>query len=40
MDIAGARAAGLVPILVDPFRDHPGADFLTVRVLDELLAWI
>jgi putative hydrolase of the HAD superfamily len=40
MDIGGARAAGLVPILVDPFGDHPEADFLTVRTLDELVAWI
>jgi FMN phosphatase YigB (HAD superfamily) len=27
MDIGGASAAGLHPILVDPFDDHPAADF-------------
>lgn len=37
MDIGGARAAGLVPILLDPFDDHPGADFIRIRSLAELL---
>ena len=27
MDIAGSRAAGLQPFLLDPHDDHPGADF-------------
>ena len=38
MDIGGARAAGLHPILLDPYDDHPGADFQRVRSLQELLA--
>lgn len=37
MDIGGARAAGLHPILLDPYDDHPGADFERVRELGELL---
>lgn len=37
MDVGGARAAGLHPILLDPFDDHPEADFERVRRLSELL---
>jgi putative hydrolase of the HAD superfamily len=37
MDVLGARAAGLHPILVDPFDDHPGADFDRIRSLTDLL---
>ena len=37
MDIGGARAAGLHPILLDPYDDHVGADFDRVRSLLELL---
>ena len=37
MDIGGARAAGLLPILLDPHGDHPDADFRTIRTLVELL---
>ena len=37
MDIGGATAAGLHPILVDPHDDHPGAPFETIRSLTELL---
>lgn len=40
MDIAGARAAGLHPILLDPFGDHEGADFERIVSLVELLAWV
>jgi putative hydrolase of the HAD superfamily len=40
MDIGGARAAGLLPVLIDPFDDHAGADFERVKDLGELLAWI
>jgi putative hydrolase of the HAD superfamily len=38
MDIGGARAAGLLPILLDPFDDHPEADFLRIRSLGDLLS--
>lgn len=38
MDIGGARAAGLYPILLDPHDDHVGADFRRIRSLEELLA--
>jgi putative hydrolase of the HAD superfamily len=37
MDIGGARAAGLHPILLDPHDDHPGADFDRIATLEELL---
>ena len=37
MDIGGAEAAGLLPILLDPFDDHVEADFLRIRALDELI---
>jgi putative hydrolase of the HAD superfamily len=37
MDVAGATAAGLHPILLDPFDDHAGADFDRIRSLAELL---
>jgi putative hydrolase of the HAD superfamily len=37
MDIAGARAAGLHPILYDPYDDHPDADFTRIASMDELL---
>jgi putative hydrolase of the HAD superfamily len=38
MDVAGARAAGMVPVLLDPYDDHDGADFLRIRSLHDLLA--
>jgi putative hydrolase of the HAD superfamily len=37
MDIGGATAAGLHPILLDPYDDHPDAPFETIRTLHELL---
>lgn len=37
MDIGAARAAGLHPILLDPYDDHPDADFERIRSLMELL---
>jgi putative hydrolase of the HAD superfamily len=37
MDIGGARAAGLHPILLDPYDDHPDADFARIASLSELL---
>jgi len=36
MDVGGATAAGLHPILLDPFDDHPGADFERIRSLADL----
>ncbi|MET0146400.1 MAG: HAD family hydrolase [Ilumatobacteraceae bacterium] len=38
MDVGGARAAGLHPILFDPYDDHAGVDFERIRSLGELLA--
>jgi FMN phosphatase YigB (HAD superfamily) len=37
MDVAGAQAAGLFPILLDPYDDHPDADFARIRAMSELL---
>jgi putative hydrolase of the HAD superfamily len=37
MDVGGARAAGLHPILLDPFDDHAGADFDRIEKLSDLL---
>jgi putative hydrolase of the HAD superfamily len=37
LDIAAARAAGLHPILLDPYDDHPGADFERIRSLMDLV---
>lgn len=36
MDIASSSAAGLHPILVDPYDDHPTAPFERIRSLTEL----
>jgi putative hydrolase of the HAD superfamily len=36
MDVIGARAAGLHPILLDPFDDHPDAEFDRIASLGEL----
>lgn len=40
MDVGGARAAGLHPVLVDPHDDHVGADFDRIRHLGELVDWL
>ena len=39
MDVGGATAAGLHPILVDPFNHHEGADFDRIRSVADLVAW-
>jgi putative hydrolase of the HAD superfamily len=38
MDIAAATAAGLHPILLDPYDDHPGASFERIGSLHDLVA--
>lgn len=38
MDVEGAYGAGLRPILLDPYDDHPGLDVERIRSLAELLA--
>lgn len=37
MDIGASTAAGLHPILIDPFNDHADADFERIRVVADLL---
>lgn len=39
MDVHGARAAGLRPVLLDPFDDHATLDVERIRSLTELLDW-
>ena len=38
MDVAGARAAGLRPILLDPYDDHAGVDVDRIRSLKDLVS--
>jgi putative hydrolase of the HAD superfamily len=38
MDVTGALAAGLHPILLDPFGDHPDAQFERIASLADLVA--
>ena len=40
MDVNGSRAAGLVPVLIDPFDDHDAADFARVRSVADLITLI
>ena len=35
----GARAAGLQPVLLDPYDDHAGADHARIASLHDLLTW-
>ena len=38
-DVGGARAAGLVPVLLDPYADSNGAGHVRITSLSDLLAW-
>ena len=38
MDVGGARNAGLLPVLLDPYDDHDGADFLRIQSLLDLVS--
>lgn len=40
MDVGGARAAGLFPVLVDPYDDAVDHDVERIRSLDELLKYV
>lgn len=40
MDVNGSRAAGLTPVLIDPFDDHDAADFARVKSVADLIALI
>lgn len=39
MDIAASSAAGLHPMLMDPFGDHDGADFERIASVEDIVAW-
>ena len=40
VDVVGARSAGLLPILYDPFDLNRGADCFRIRSIEELLALV
>ena len=40
MDVGAARAAGLHPLLVDPYDDHRGADYETIRSVGDVVAMV
>ena len=40
MDVNGSRAAGLVPVLIDPFDDHDAADFARLKSVADLIELI
>ena len=37
-DVEGARAAGVTPVLMDPYDLHPDVDVLRVRSLRDVVA--
>ena len=39
MDIGAATAAGLHPVLLDPYDDHDGADFERIRNVAAIIPW-
>lgn len=39
MDIASATAAGLHPVLIDPYDDHAGADFERIASVEDAIDW-
>jgi putative hydrolase of the HAD superfamily len=39
-DVGGARRAGLVPLLLDPYADHEGGPHERIAALSDLLAWV
>ena len=39
MDIRSSSAAGLHPMLIDPFDDHVGADFERIASVEDIISW-
>jgi putative hydrolase of the HAD superfamily len=39
VDVPAARAAGLHPVLLDPYDDHPAAEHARITSLHDLLSW-
>ena len=39
MDVRSSASAGLHPVLIDPFDDHPGAEFERITSVEEILDW-
>jgi putative hydrolase of the HAD superfamily len=40
MDVAAATGAGLHPLLIDPYDDHAGADYETIRSVEDVLSMV
>lgn len=40
MDVGAATAAGLHPLLIDPYGDHAGASFETIRSVGDVVAML
>ena len=40
VDVKGARAAGLLPVLYDPYGFNPSADCLSIRAISDLLTLV
>lgn len=40
MDVASAGGAGLHPLLIDPYGDHDGADFETIRSVEDVVTMV
>lgn len=40
MDVAAATGAGLHPLLIDPYGDHVGADYETIRSVEDVLSMV
>lgn len=40
MDVVAATGAGIHPLLVDPYGDHEGADYETIRSVEDVLTMI
>jgi putative hydrolase of the HAD superfamily len=39
MDVVSSTAAGLHPLLIDPFDDHRGADFERIASVEDIVLW-
>lgn len=39
-DVIGAQNAGLIPILYDPLRFHPGENVITIQKLSEIFQYL
>ena len=40
MDVTSAAGAGLHPLLIDPYGDHAGADYETIRSVEDVVSMV